>query len=221
MTPLGEPSDADRFLELLGDEPAARQALGAIFDRHARSVYAYCARRCATAQDAEDAMSAAFLEVWRTRSRTVLVDDSLRPWLLGVAANVLRTQRRSGLRHSSLLTRVRSLGGPSVDDPADEVGATLDAVAAARRVTAAISRLPAKERAVADLCLLGEMTTAHAALVLGVPDGTVKSRLARTKSTLRALLRSSDIPGHDADAGHVPVGRALRVSVATEGGAPT
>src|SRR2546421_12655149 len=81
-------------------------AFGLIFDRHAKAIYNYCFRRTADWALAEDLTSVAFLEAWRRRAEVRLEADSALPWLYGVAANVLRNQRRSLRRHRAALARL-------------------------------------------------------------------------------------------------------------------
>ncbi len=163
-------------------------AFGVVFDRYAQDVYRYCWRHGAVPTlgvDAEDLMSVVFLEAWRTRSRLVVVDGTLRPWLLGVAANVVRNQRRSLRRHRAAMRRL-----PALDvslDEAELVGERLDDVAELGSVLAAVERLSTKERQVVELCAFEGLSTAVVAQVLGVPEGTVKSRLARARARLRSM----------------------------------
>lgn len=81
------------------------EVFATVFDQHAQEVYRYCARRAETPDAAEDLMSVVFLEAWRCRVRAVQMDGSYRPWLLGIARNVVRTARRSAHRHRAALRR--------------------------------------------------------------------------------------------------------------------
>ncbi|WP_407671474.1 RNA polymerase sigma factor [Parafrankia elaeagni] len=76
-------------------------AFGCLFRRHFTAVYAYCFHRLGSWSAAEDASSVVFLEAWRRRADAVVVSGSLRPWLLGVATNVMRNQRRAARRRAS------------------------------------------------------------------------------------------------------------------------
>src|SRR5712691_8826257 len=81
-------------------------AFGALFTRHARPVYNFCFRRTADWALAEDLTSAVFLEGWRRREQVRLAGPSALPWLLGVATNLLRNQRRSLRRYRGALARL-------------------------------------------------------------------------------------------------------------------
>lgn len=164
------------------------EAFGAIFDRYAQDVYRFCWRHAITPAmgvDAEDLMSLVFLEAWAGRSRLVVVDESLRPWLLGVATNVVRNQRRSFRRHRAAMRRVAV--PESTPGHAEQVGDQVDDAAQLHRVLAVLGALSARERQVIELCGLEGLSTAVVAKLLGVPEGTVKSRLARARTRLRSL----------------------------------
>src|SRR5918992_1750206 len=81
-------------------------AFGMLFERHASAVYNYCFRRVGNWSAAEDLTSATFLEAWRRRDQVRPTRDSLRPWLLGVATNLLRNDIRSRRRREAALQRV-------------------------------------------------------------------------------------------------------------------
>ncbi|MGW1224026.1 RNA polymerase sigma factor [Streptomyces sp. NPDC001515] len=160
-------------------------AFGTLFDDHARTVFRYAARSTGDTAGAEDIVSLTFLEAWRLRTTLRESDEELKPWLLGIATNVLRNTRRAARRHDAALTRVPVR--PAVPDFADElVGRIHDAeqLAAAR---AALARLRPKEREVFLLCVWDGLDYRQAARALGVPVGTVRSRLSRARKRLRDL----------------------------------
>jgi RNA polymerase sigma factor (sigma-70 family) len=187
---------ANAVVLLDGVVAGSADAFGEAFDAHASEVLAFCRRRCTDVNDAEDLMSVVFLEAWRCRSRAVLVDGSLRPWLYGIATNVMANAARARRRHAAALGRFHAanpnLGGAT--DHAEDV-----AWAAATRelrgeLQRAFAKLSTKERAVAELVLVEHLDVASAAIVLGIPEGTVKSRLHRARQRLVRLLRSSELP---------------------------
>lgn len=155
-----------------------------------------------------------FLQAWASRERMVLVEESARPWLLGIAANVLANERRCHRRHGAALARYHQLAATDAQpDPADVAANRVDAASAGARAIAALRELSGRERVVADLCLLEGLSTAEAARVLDLPEGTVKSRLDRARRHLRTLLRTSDMSDLDATSGHQPGRRAQRAAV--------
>lgn len=89
---MEERSDAELWRDAASGSDATFEAL---FHRHASAVYNYCFRRVGNWSTAEDLMAATFLEAWRRREEIRLSHESLRPWLLGVATNLIRNDRRS------------------------------------------------------------------------------------------------------------------------------
>jgi RNA polymerase sigma factor (sigma-70 family) len=159
------------------------EAFGALFDRHSRTVYNFCFRRTADWSAAEDLTSVVFLETWRRRRHVRMESGSLLPWLYGVATKVLSNHRRSLRRHRDALARVPAL--PAAPDDADEVTARLDAERRMRRVLESIKALPRRDREVLTLCVWEGLGYEEVAQSLGIPVGTVRSRLARARARLR------------------------------------
>ena len=177
-----ERSDIELWDLAVAGDPAA---FGALFERHARGVYNHCFRRTASWADAEELTSAVFVEAWRRRHDVRPIGESARPWLLGVANNLLRNHRRSLRRQRAALAR---LPGPSAEaDPADDVAGRLADERQMRRVLALVEQLPRRDQEVLALCAWSELTYLEAATVLDVPVGTVRSRLARARARLTEL----------------------------------
>jgi RNA polymerase sigma factor (sigma-70 family) len=164
-----------------GDPDAFRQ----LFDEHASVVHRHAVRMTGNWVLADDLVSLTFLEAWRLRERVLPGEDSLRPWLLGIATNVTRNTARAARRHRAALSR---LPPPDpVPDFADEVTQRLadtEELAAAQR---ALSRLRRGEREVFTLCVWEGLDAATAAEALGVAVGTVRARLSRARKRLRKL----------------------------------
>jgi RNA polymerase sigma factor (sigma-70 family) len=165
-------------------------AFGELFRRHASTVANYCAYRNGTFRDAEDLTSTVFLEAWRSRDRLVVGDPGALPLLFGIAAHVTAHHRRGLARRLRAVARI-SPSDSSFDvsvDSSDEICSRLDAQRDARVVHRALSRLSPGQRAAVELCFMGDLTTDQAALTLGVPVGTVKSRLSRARTILQESL---------------------------------
>lgn len=162
-------------------------AFRTLFDRHARAVHAFCARRTADLALAEDLTSIVFLEAWRHRHRVGLVEqDNPLPWLLGVANNVVRNDLRARIRYRAA---VRRLAPTSVVDAGDDrVVARADAERGLGDALSAIAALSAGERDVVALVLWSGLSYEEAAVALDVPVGTVRSRLSRARSKVRSSL---------------------------------
>jgi RNA polymerase sigma-70 factor (ECF subfamily) len=173
-------NDSFRTRLRAGDPAAFTEA----FREHADAVHRHALWATGDRAAAEDVVSLTFLEAWRHRERLRPEEDGgLRPWLLGIAVNVLRNTARSARRHQRALARLPR--ADTVPDFAEEVtGRIADAerLAAAR---AALDGLRRAEREVFTLCVWDGLDYAAAAVALGVPVGTVRSRLSRARAKLR------------------------------------
>jgi RNA polymerase sigma-70 factor (ECF subfamily) len=157
-------------------------AFGELFDAYARSVYNHAFRLTGEWSTAEDVVSLTFLEAWRLRERLDEEGGSPRPWLLGIATNVTRNTRRAARRHAAALARLPR--EETVRDFADEVAERLDDSAQLAVVRTALGRLRRAEREVLALCVWSGLDYGAAAQALGVPVGTVRSRLSRARTKL-------------------------------------
>lgn len=155
-----------------------------LFERHAEAVWNYAYRLTASWSQAEDLLSATFLTAWRKRGEAKLVRDSALPWLYTVTANRARTEWRASRRALRLVAR---LTPQDERDHADEVAARTDAQRRLTDVVAAIAKLPTSEREIAQLCLLGDVSTADAAALLRIAESSVRARVSRTRARLRDL----------------------------------
>ena len=187
---MGRATDGDLWRRAVDGDP---DAFGLLFERHAQGVYTYLFRRTADWALAEDLTSVVFLEAWRRRTDVRLERELLLPWLLGVSTNVLRNRRRSQWRHRAALGR---LPREHVHDFADEANDRLDDERQMRTVLRAIAKLPRREQDVITLCAWAELSYEEAAVALGVPVGTVRSRLSRARTRIREL---SSAHGDDPD----------------------
>lgn len=162
-------------------------AFAELFDTYARSVYNHAFRLTADWSTAEDVMAATYLQAWRSRERVTEEGGSLRPWLLGIATNEARNHTRSNRRYRRVAAALLA-SDLTLPDHADEVAGRLDD---SRRIAAAIdalARLRRPEREVLTLCLWEGLDYESAAEALGVPVGTVRSRLSRARARLRTLV---------------------------------
>lgn len=167
-----------------GDAGAFAQA----FDDHAEAVYRHAVRAAGGHADADDVVSLTFLEAWRVRGTLRPDGDSVLPWLLGIATNVLRNRRRAGRRHRAALLRLPAAG--ATPDFADEVVGRLHDAAQLAAATRALRRLRRADREVFLLCVWSRLDYAAAAEALGIPIGTVRSRLSRARTRLRAYAEA-------------------------------
>jgi RNA polymerase sigma factor (sigma-70 family) len=162
------------------------EAFRLLYDRYVDVVYNHCFRLTGSTVAAEDLAAVTFLECWRRRSAFRLVDGSAAPWLHGIARNVARNAWRAERRYRAALGR---LAETRVEpDPADDVVERIAAEQAIRRLLPAMQTLPSREREVVELCAAAGLSHGEVAILLGIPAGTVKSRLARGLARLRAAL---------------------------------
>ncbi|HZX04603.1 RNA polymerase sigma factor [Kribbella sp.] len=164
-------------------------ALGELFDRYADDVRAFAFRRTASWATADDVVQATFLSTWRRFQRDPpgpLTGATARGWLLIVAGNECRALARTANRLRGLLDR---LPYPApYDDHAPDVARRLDDERRMSAIRRAVAELPRHERETLELVVWSGLTTAEAADALGVPVGTVKARLHRTRQRFPDLL---------------------------------
>ncbi|WP_043676244.1 RNA polymerase sigma factor [Streptomyces xylophagus] len=191
---VGQDSDASMsdasVIERSWDEP---EAFAVLFDRHADPVHRYAARRLGT-EVAEDLMAETFTIAFQQRFRynTELADA--RPWLFGIATNLVGRHRRAEARRLRAIGRLPSAApaDSSGDAVADRVAARVTAEAVRGQLALALARLPARHRDVLLLVAWADLGYEEVARALEVPAGTVRSRLHRARRKLRDALGGSD-----------------------------
>lgn len=179
--------DDGQLWKLARDDP---RAFGELFERHSDAVYNHCFRRTASWSAAEDLTSVVFLEAWRRRRDVKLAGESILPWLLAVANNAVRNRDRALRRHRRLLAKLPS--SVTQPDPAEDVVARIDDERRMTQVLAAFRQLTRHEQDVLALCGWAGVDYARAAVSLGVPVGTVRSRLSRARDHLRGVAAQAD-----------------------------
>jgi RNA polymerase sigma factor (sigma-70 family) len=180
---LDDPPDGELWNRAVSGDGAA---FGTLFLRYARAVYNHCFRLTASWSAAEDLTQATFLLAWRKRDAVRLERASALPWLLTVATNVVRNDRRGVLRRLRLAGRVSV--EPSVGDHADEVAARVDDERRMSAVLAAVRRLPRNEREALALCVWSGVSYSDAAGVLGIAEGSVRARVSKARARVARLL---------------------------------
>ncbi len=174
---------------------------GIIFDRHGSTLLRFLARRVDPAE--ADGLLGEVLRIAFERRSTFDQDrESARPWLYGIAAHVVAKYHRSVARRLRATARV-SVRRPVDDDPAELAAAAADAGTRWARVIDAIGSLPEADRQVLLLFAWEELSYEEIAMALGIPVGTVRSRLSRSRARLAALTgdRDGDTPLAHCDAG--------------------
>ena len=149
----------------------------ALFTAHAGAVYAY-ARRRTTPDLADDVVAETFLVAWR---RFDDLPQHLRPWLVGVARNVLANQLRGEARRAVLTGRLRHLAAITAPDSGAVPVGDL-------HVVAALKELPPSEREVIELIAWDGLSPTEVATALGIPRATVYVRIHRARRRLSRRL---------------------------------
>ena len=166
------------------------QAFAELYERHSRTIYNYLFRRLADWSEAEDLTAVVFLEAFRRRRDVVVLEGKVVPWLYGIATNVLRNRRRAVWRHRRLVVQ---LSEERSNEVATDVAERADAAAQMRAVLERVAGLPRRQQEVVALCVWSGLTYEEAAVALGVPVGTVRSRLSRARA---ALVEPDGASGH-------------------------
>lgn len=167
------------------DEPAR---FSGIFDRHATTLYRYFVRRVGPSE-ADGLLGELFRVAFERRSTYDTSRPDARPWLYGIATNILAKHRRREARRLRATARL-VVERSTPTDLADGVAATIDAADLWPRVSETIAELPHGERDALLLFVWEELSYEEIAASLEIPIGTVRSRLNRVRRRLRAL----DVP---------------------------
>ncbi|MFD0692015.1 RNA polymerase sigma factor [Actinomadura fibrosa] len=177
-SPADEASDA----ALLRQSVLRPDRFGAVFDRHCDEIHRYVARRLGPGT-AEDVVAETFLVAFRKRGGYDFARPDARPWLYGIATRAVGAHRRAEVRHNRALARA---GGREAVEPFDERSAArLTAERLQPRLAAVLARLSAADRDLLLLIAWADLTYEEAAEALGIPVGTVRSRLHRIRGKVR------------------------------------
>ena len=170
-------TDADAIDRSLRGSP---QAFELVFERHFSAVFRYLRRRAGVV--AEDLAAETFTRAFAGRAGYDLARTDARPWLFGIATNVLRAHHRDA--YVPLPVGERE---DAISDPDDR----LDAAAALARCAAALRALPVEQREVLLLVAVAELTYEETATALGIPVGTVRSRMSRARAALAPVTEET------------------------------
>jgi len=178
-------------------------SFGILFDRHRDRVFHHTLRVVTDRHAAEDITAIVFHEAWRRRDHVRIVDGSIVPWLLVTTNNTVHNHTRYQRRYRQFLQSF-----PPPQDLRDIAEDVADADSLMRETVImreAFARLKPVARDVLTLCVIEEFTLRQASAALGVPEGTVKSRLHRAKTQLGTIFE--DVSRHDEPVGHTLQGR--------------
>jgi RNA polymerase sigma factor (sigma-70 family) len=179
---IGADADDAAVIQLSRHDP---EHFTVLFRRHAPHIQRYVVRRLG--QDAaDDIVAETFLLAFRQRESYDQTRADARPWLYGIATNLIGRHRRAETRLYRALART---GADPVTEPfTDRVDDRVSASTASRRLAVGLARLSEELRDTLLLVAWGDLSYEEAATALGVPVGTVRSRVSRARSKLRRTL---------------------------------
>ncbi|TDD02302.1 RNA polymerase sigma factor [Nonomuraea deserti] len=158
---------------------------GAVFDRYFVSIHRYVQLRLG-ASAADDLAAETFLRAFRSRERFDLSCSSARPWLYGIASNLVAEHRRGEARRYRALAR--SGDTAEIESHDERVAQRVSAAVMQPRLAAGLGRLSAGDRDVLLLVACAQLSYEEVAEALGIPRGTVGSRLNRARKKLRKII---------------------------------
>ncbi len=179
-------SDDAALIERSWGEP---ETFAELYDRHAVPIHRYVSRRLGEPM-ADDVVADTFLAAFRRRQGYDLHRPDARPWLYGIAANLIGKHRRAEVR--MLRAYARTGADPVVDGHADRIDNRVSAAAVQRDLAAALASLSAGERDVLLLVAWADLSYEETATALEIPLGTVRSRLHRARKKVREALGGHD-----------------------------
>jgi RNA polymerase sigma factor (sigma-70 family) len=184
---------------LISDSLAKPERFASIFDRHAPAIHRYAARRLGP-DAADDLVAETFLLAFARRAGYDTRYADARPWLFGIATHLIARQRRAEVRFFRAIARTGLDPAATWAEPvADQVTDRVAAQSARRDLAAALAGLAAADRD-ALLLVASGLSYAQVARALGVPVGTVSSRLVRARRKVRRALGGVDPTATQEDA---------------------
>jgi RNA polymerase sigma-70 factor (ECF subfamily) len=176
------------------------ERFAAIYDRYFTEIYRYVAGRLGP-DVADDLAAETFADAFRKRADFQPGRGALRPWLYGIATNLVARHRRVEARRLNAISRAasRTPGGPAAADPGDlqdRAAARVSAQQLRRPLARALAQLPDGDRDVLLLISVADLSYEEVAAALRIPAGTVGSRLNRARRKVRSALKDID-PGLD------------------------
>jgi RNA polymerase sigma factor (sigma-70 family) len=193
--PPGAACDGDDA-EVVARSLEQPEAFALLYDRYAADIHRYAARRLGDSA-ADDITADTFLTAFRVRSRYDLTRANARPWLYGIAGNLIGRQRRTEVR--ALRALARTGHDPVAASWGDSwVEETDSRIAAQGPLAGALAALSAGDRNVLLLVAWADLTYQEVAEALDIPVGTVRSRLNRARNRLREpVVDGGEVRGED------------------------
>jgi RNA polymerase sigma factor (sigma-70 family) len=177
--------------ELIAASSRDPDAFTALFERYWEDLYRFCLNRAGGA--GEDIAAEAFRVAFDRRRRYDPKYRDARPWLYGIATNLLRDHFRAASREEEKLGRSAALGAGE----AEEELSSLERGFLGAELAAALRGIPAGDRDALLLLAWAELSYEQIAEALGTPIGTVRSRINRARRRVREHLAANDNDGRD------------------------
>jgi RNA polymerase sigma factor (sigma-70 family) len=177
--------------QVAGDAAMIRQSwreperFAGVFDHYYSQIHGYAARRLGQSL-ADDVTAETFLVAFARRKQYDVSRPDARPWLYGIASNLIAQHHRAEARQYRALART---GVEEISEGhADRVAVRLDAQACRPLLAAALAGISDADRDVLLLVAWAELTSEQTGEALGIPAGTARSRLHRARKQIRAAL---------------------------------
>jgi RNA polymerase sigma-70 factor, ECF subfamily len=162
-------------------------ALQALYGRHHVKVFRFAMRLLRQEQAAEDVVSEVFIDVWRNASGFEGRSEAS-TWLLAIARNkaysLLRKRKESELDEEA---------AEAIEDGADDPEVAMQKKSKGDLLRACMSRLSVEHREVIDLVYYHDKSIEEVALIVGAPEGTVKTRMFHARKKLSELAQAAGI----------------------------
>ncbi|MEI8056674.1 MAG: RNA polymerase sigma factor SigM [Actinomycetes bacterium] len=173
-----------------------QDAFAELVRRHRDRLWAVALRTTSDPEEAADALQDAMISAFRNAS-SFRGDSAVTTWLHRIVVNACldRMRRRRARPSVPLLDEEGSGGHRGIADPTDDI----DRLELRLEIEKALAALPTDQRAAIVLVDVEGLSVSEAAQILGIPDGTVKSRCSRGRARLAVALagvRNPDLPGN-------------------------
>ena len=179
------PSSDEALIKRIGSGDQA--ALQALYARHSVKIFRFVVRLLRDEGRAEDVVSEVFIEVWKSAARFEM-RSAVSTWLLSIARNkaisLIRKSRDQELDEETAAGVADEADDPEVVAQKQDKGALL---------RACVMRLSAEHREVIDLVYYHEKSVEEVAEIVGVPEGTVKTRMFHARKRLSEMARRAGV----------------------------
>ncbi len=162
-----------------------REAFKSLFEHFAPRIKGFMLKAGCSADEAEEIAQDTLIAVWRKAGQFDPKTTGVAAWIFTIARNLRIDSIRRATRSGRLSQDTELTDAP---DPAESADIVISRVEEASRVKAAIERLSAEQSRVIQLSFIDERPHPESASMLGIPLGTVKSRIRLAMTRLRDLL---------------------------------